>query len=300
MDKTFLIIDDDVNIRKMLAFLIRKNNLGKVVAELESGEHAVQEILFYNPDIILIDLLLPVKDGIEITKSAKLQNYKGKFIMISQVEDEDMISKAYESGILFFINKPINNIEAINVIKGVCRNIDLERSVALIKNAVLDIDGVKKAKPTKQLSLDEQITNIFTDIGIIGSTGTNDLKRIILKIIEIKKRNPSSTYKLQKLYDDIAKEESLESNENINKRTIEQRIRRTIQKSLQTIAELGHDDYFNSKFTEYSTILFDFKQVKQEMRHIGNSKEDRGKINIKKFIEGTISKLNFQKDDIHY
>lgn len=300
MDKTFLIIDDDVNIRKMLAFLIRKNNLGKVVAELESGEHAVQEILFYNPDIILIDLLLPVKDGIEITKSAKLQSYKGKFIMISQVEDEDMISKAYESGILFFINKPINNIEAINVIKGVCRNIDLERSVALIKNAVLDIDGVKKPRSTKQLSLDERITNIFTDIGIIGSTGTNDLKKIIIKIIEMKKRNPSSTYKLQKLYDDIAKEESLESNEKVNKRTVEQRIRRTIQKSLQTIAELGHDDYFNSKFTEYSTILFDFKQVKQEMRHIGNSREDRGKINIKKFIEGTISKLNFQKDDINY
>ncbi|WP_079491905.1 DNA-binding domain-containing protein [Maledivibacter halophilus] len=298
MDKTFLIIDDDVNIRKMMAFLIRKNNLGRVVAELESGEYAVEEILFYNPDIILIDLLLPVKDGIEITKSAKLQNYKGKFIMISQVEDEEMVSKAYESGILFFINKPINNIEAINVIKGVCRNIDLERSVALIKNAVLDIDGVKKSKPMKRMSLDDQIKNIFTDIGIIGSSGTNALKKIIIKIIEIKKMNPSSTYKLQELYEEISKEESLESNHNINRRTIEQRVRRSIQKSLQTIAELGHDDYFNSKFTEYSTSLFDFRQVKQEMRYINNPNEDRGKINIKKFIEGVISKLNYQKDDI--
>lgn len=298
MDKTFLIIDDDINIRKMLGFLIRKEKLGKVVDELDSGEDAVQEIIFYNPDIVLIDLLLPVKDGIEIIKAAKLQGYKGKFIMISQVEDEEMVSKAYESGILFFISKPINNIEAINVIKGVCRNIELEKSVALIKNAVLNISEVKSKNSTKEFSLDEKLTSIFTEIGIVGSTGSNDLREVIYKIINIKKRNSSTTYQLQKLYEEIAKEKSLVRDETINKRTIEKRIRRTIQKSLQTIAELGHDDYYNAKFSEYSTTLFDFRQVKQEMRHIDNPKEERGKISIKKFIEGIISKLNYQINDI--
>ncbi|WP_073151180.1 DNA-binding domain-containing protein [Paramaledivibacter caminithermalis] len=298
MDKTFLIIDDDVNIRKMLGFLIRKNNLGKLVGELDSGEHGAEEIVFYNPDIVLIDLLLPVKDGIEIIKSAKSQGYKGKFIMISQVEDDEMISKAYESGILFFISKPINNIEAINVIKGVCRNIDLEKSVALIKNTVLNIGVIKGDSSARKSSLDEEISNILTDIGIIGMTGSNELRDIILKIIDIKRRNPAANYHLQKIYEEIAKERSLEINEPINKRTIEKRIRRVIQKSLQTIAELGHDDYYNIKFSEYSTILFDFKQVKQEMRHIENPKEEHGKISIKKFIEGIISKLNYQKNDM--
>lgn len=298
MDKTFLIIDDDINIRKMLGFLIRKERLGKVVDELDSGEDAVQEIIFYNPDIVLIDLLLPVKDGIEIIKAAKLQGYKGKFIMISQVEDEAMVSKAYESGILFFISKPINNIEAINVIKGVCRNIELEKSVALIKNAVLNISEVKSKNSSKEFSLDEKLTSIFTEIGIVGSTGSNDLREVIYKIINIKKRNSSATYQLQKLYEEIAKEKSLVGDETINKRTIEKRIRRIIQKSLQTIAELGHDDYYNTKFSEYSTTLFDFRQVKQEMRHIDNPKEERGKISIKKFIEGIISKLNYQINDI--
>ncbi|WP_432401275.1 response regulator [Wukongibacter sp. M2B1] len=298
MYKTFLLIDDDVNIRKMLGFLIRKNNLGKVVAELDSGEHAIQEIIFYNPDIVLIDLLLPLKDGIEIIKSTKAQGYNGKFIMISQVEDHEMVSKAYESGILFFISKPINNIEAINVIKGVCHNIELEQSVALIKNAVLNIDEIKNQKQTKVLSIDQQLTDIFTDIGIVGGTGSNDLGKVIKRILEIKKRNSSSSYQLQNIYEDIAKEESLKTGEGVNKRTIEQRIRRTIQKALQNIAEIGHEDFYNTKFTEYSTILFDFRQVKQEMRYIDNNKEERGKIYIKKFIEGIISKLNYQKNDI--
>ena len=290
MEKTFLIIDDDVNIRKMLGLLIKKNNLGKVICELDSGEYAVQEIIFYNPDIVLIDLLLPVVDGIEIIKAAKEQGYNGKFIMISQVEEKPLISTAYENGIIFFISKPINSIEVINVIKGVCHNIELEHSLALIKSAVLNLNNDKSVK--KELFLDERITNIFTEIGIAGAVGSNDLRNIIHKIIDVKKRNPSYAYKLQKIYDEIVQEEDGDVNLNVNKKALEQRIRRTIQKALKTISELGCDDYSNSIFMEYSTLLFDFKQVRQEMRHINNSLVEPGKINTKRFIEGIITKLS--------
>lgn len=290
MEKTFLIIDDDVNIRKMLGLLIKKNNLGKVICELDSGEHAVQEIIFYNPDILLIDLLLPAVDGIEIIKTARKEGYNGKLIMISQVEEKPLISTAYENGIIFFINKPINSIEVINVIKGVCHNIELEHSLALIKSAVLNLNNDKGVK--KELYLDERITNIFTEIGIAGAVGSNDLRNIIHKIIDVKKRNPSYVYKLQKIYDEIVQEEDGDVNLNVNKKALEQRIRRTIQKALKTISELGCDDYSSSIFMEYSTLLFDFKQVRQEMRHINNSLVEPGKINTKRFIEGIITKLS--------
>lgn len=289
MEKKFLIIDDDVNIRKMLGNLIKKNNLGKVICELNSGEHAAQEIIFYNPDIVLIDLLLPIVDGIEIIKVAKEQGYKGKFIMISQVEEESLVSKAYENGIVFFITKPINSIETINVIKGMCHNIELEDSLALIKSAILNLNNDKSI--TKELFLEERIANIFADIGIAGALGSNDLIKVINKIIDIKKKNPYATYRLQEIYDDIAQEEEGDISLNSNKKALEQRIRRTIQKALKTLAEIGCDDYSSSVFMEYSTLLFDFKQVRQEMRHINNDSEEPGKINTKKFIESIITKL---------
>jgi two-component system response regulator YcbB len=289
VEKNFLIIDDDVNIRKMLGNLIKKNNLGKVICELGSGEHAAQEIIFYNPDIVLIDLLLPIVDGIEVIKVAKEQGYKGKFIMISQVEEESLVSKAYENGVVFFISKPINSIETINVIKGMCHNIELEDSLALIKNAILNLNNDKGI--TKELFPDEQIANIFADIGISGALGSNDLIKVINKIIDIKKKNPYATYRLQEIYDDIAQEEETDTNLNSNKKALEQRIRRTIQKALKTVAEIGCDDYSSSVFMEYSTLLFDFKQVRQEMRHINNALEEPGKINTKKFIESIITKL---------
>ncbi|MBU3127540.1 response regulator [Clostridium tagluense] len=289
METTFLIVDDDISIRKMLGLLIKKNNLGKVICEIDSGKDAVQEILFYNPDIVLIDLLLPIVDGIEIMKASKKQGYKGKFIMISQVEDESVVSKAYENGIIFFISKPINSIEVINVIKGICHNIELEHSLALIKSAVLNLNSDKNV--TRELFIDDGITNIFADIGIAGAVGSNELIKIIHKIIDFKKRNPNSTYKLQKIYYEIIQEEHVDGDVNANKRALEQRVRRTIQKALETISELGCDDYSSSVFMEYSTLLFDFKQVRQEMRHINNALEEPGKINTKKFIESIITKL---------
>ncbi|MGH4117241.1 response regulator [Clostridium sp.] len=290
MENTFLIIDDDVNIRKMLGILIKKNNLGRVICELDSGKHAVQEIIFYNPQVVLIDLLLPLLDGIEIINRAKNQGYKGKFIMISQVEEESVVSRAYESGIVFFISKPINSIEAINVIKNICHNIELENSLEVIKSALLGFDNDKGV--TKELFVNEEIMNIFTNIGITGAVGSNELIKIIHKIIEFKKRNPISIYKLQKVYGEIVQEEHGNDNLNANQKALEQRIRRIIQKALENLSELGCDDYSNSIFMEYSTLLFDFKQIRQEMRHINNPLDEPGKINTKKFIEGIITKLN--------
>ncbi|MEG0773790.1 DNA-binding domain-containing protein [Clostridium sp.] len=291
MEKTFFIIDDDINIRKMLGMIIKKNNLGRVICELENGEHGEQEILFYNPDVVLIDLLMPFKDGIEIINGATSKGYKGKFIMISQVEDQALISRAYESGIKFYISKPINNIEVVKVIKGICENIDLEKSLNLIKDALLNLKDMD-SNTVAEVDIDKKITNIFTDIGISAVVGNNDLRKIIYKILELKRKSPDLNYVLQNIYEEIVREESGEENIIANKKALEQRVRRTIQKAFLTLAELGCEDYSNSIFMEYSTLLFDFKQIRQEIRHINNSAEEPGKINVKQFIEGTITKLS--------
>lgn len=290
MSNTFLILDDDINIRKMLKQLILKNNLGRVVAELSSGEHAVEEIMFYRPDIVLIDLLLPFKDGIDIMEQTMAQGFLGKFIMISQVENEEMVSSAYEKGILFFIHKPINKLEAIHVIKMVNQNIELEKSVNMIRNVLSGFN------PNSQLgtsTTEDNIRSILTDIGIISEAGSKDLIAVIRKIILYKKKNPLLSYQLQDIYQEIAEEENGNKGTKASARTIEQRIRRTILKAMENIAQLGLDDYYNPKFTEYSSRLFELKQVKQEMKFIENPAEERGKINIKRFVEGVISQINF-------
>lgn len=146
METTFIIIDDDIAICKILEQTIKKNQLGKVVSILTTGKGAKDIISNINPDIVLIDLLLPEVDGIETVKSAIDNGYNGKVIMISQVEEGEMISNAYKSGILFYINKPINMIETISVVRNVKKQVELEKSISMIKSVVFQ----KKMKRLKK------------------------------------------------------------------------------------------------------------------------------------------------------
>ncbi|MBF4692662.1 DNA-binding domain-containing protein [Fusibacter ferrireducens] len=280
--KTIMIIDDDTTIIKMLSMIIESNQLGKVSATLESGEYAVDEVLFYKPDILLIDLLLPVKDGIKIIQDLKAKQYSGKFIMISQVEDEQMISKAYKEGTLFYISKPINANEVVSLIREVSRVIDLERSVAIIHGALMPL--VKESTEERKIDVYSRMDQILVELGISSESGAEDLKAVLMDIMKQKSLSPEGFYQLQQSYENIAKGQ--------NARTVEQRIRRVINKAFMHIVEMGYDDLYHPIFQEYASLLFDLKQVRMEIRRIDDRDKPKGKVNIKRFIEGVLAVMN--------
>lgn len=294
METTFIIIDDDIAICKILEYTIKKNNLGNVLSILTTGKGAKDIIVKLKPDIVLIDLLLPEVDGIEVVSSTFNSGYTGKIIMLSQVEEGEMISNAYKSGILFYINKPINMIETISVISNVKKQVELERSILMIKNVVFP-ENIEKSKETQKknefYSLEEKLLSIFSGINIVGTAGIDELKLVILHIINKKKMNPSKPYQLKEIYMEVAKELYGDALAAINCRSMEQRIRRTITKALTSVANLGSEDINNNIYKEYSSSLFEIKQVKQEIKHLKNPLHTPGKINTKKFIEGIIIKL---------
>lgn len=293
MSHSFILIDDDLSIRKMLVLLIAENNMGRVLLELKDGRDAVDEILFFRPDIVIIDMLLPGADGISIINETIQKGFQGKFIMVSQVEDPSIISKAYESGILFFLNKPINRIEATSILKTVMKANNMEKSIDAIKNTISFCDTpmtTPRNQPEKDVNL--KIQSIFSDIGIVNEAGAKDIKEVILKVLKLRNRVDQTNFTLQEMYYDVLSAK-LDPCENvINIRSFEQRIRRLVLKALNTVAEMGAEDYYNLKFMDYSTILFDLKEVKKEIQYINHEGYDRGKINIKKFIEGFCSKLD--------
>ncbi len=280
--KTIMIIDDDPTITKMLSMIIEENELGRVSATLKSGEYAVDEVLFYKPDILLIDLLLPVKDGITIIQNLKAKQYSGKFIMISQVEDENMISKAYKEGTLFYISKPINANEVTSIIREVSRVIDLEQSVAIIQGALIPL--VKDNTTDKKVNIHSRMNQILVELGISSESGADDLKAVLLDVMKQKSLSSEGFYQLQQSYEHIAKGQ--------NVRTVEQRVRRVVNKAFMYLVEIGYDDLYHPIFQEYASLLFDLKQVKMEIRRIDDYHKPKGKVNIKKFIEGILAIMN--------
>ncbi|MFT8348922.1 response regulator [Clostridium saccharoperbutylacetonicum] len=293
METTFIVIDDDIAICKILEQTIKKNQLGRVLSILTTGKNAKDTILKINPDIVLIDLLLPEVDGIEIVKNIIWSGYKGKVIMISQVEEGEMISNAYKSGILFYINKPINMIETISVITNVKKQVELEKSISMIKSVVFqeNIEKNQSAKRESEDSLEDKLMSIFSDINIVGTAGVDELKLVILNIVSKKQASPSKHYQLKEVYMDVARELYGDMLASINCKSMEQRIRRTITKAMTSLASFGIENEENSLYKEYAYSLFDIKQLKQEIKHLKHPSFIQGKINTKKFIEGILIKI---------
>lgn len=123
------IVEDDTSVIGILEDIVEGNELGVVCGD-SGGEPAnLGQILALDPDLVLVDLLMPQKDGIQVVRELKEQGCRAKFIMISQVSNKEMVAKAYLAGVDFFINKPINLIEVRQVILNVRRQLENERGL---------------------------------------------------------------------------------------------------------------------------------------------------------------------------
>lgn len=286
MKPTIFIVDDDKNIQKMLELFIRKNDLGKIAGIQDNGTDAAEDILFVQPDIVLLDLLLPGKDGIRILEELKQGGFGGKVIMISQVDDTEMMGKAYEKGIMFYINKPLNAIEVISVISNVSKLVSLQKSMDTIQGALL---GIHESPAVKPRILEERFQKICSDIGILGMKGIDELKRIIFDILAYQREDKS--YQMKAVYEKAARDLYGEEQLDLNKKALEQRMRRIMLKALDHIAQVGSEDYYDPVFADYAGLLFDFGLVRTKMQNLKEKGAEPGRISSKKFIEGFLMRM---------
>lgn len=286
MKPSIFIVDDDKNIQKMLELFIRKEDLGRIAGIEDSGADAAEEILFAQPDIVLLDLLLPGKDGIHVLEEIIQGGFQGKVIMISQVDDAVMMEKAYERGIMFYINKPLNAIEVISVISNVAKLVNLQKSMDTIQGALM---GIQSVPSVSRNVLNERFQKICSDIGIWGMKGIDELKKIIFAILEYQKAEKS--YQMKEIYEKVAVELYGTDQLVSNKKALEQRIRRIMLKALDNIAQMGAEDYYDPVFADYANLLFDFGQVRAKMRHLKEHSSEPGRISSKKFIEGFLLRI---------
>ncbi|MCU1807041.1 response regulator [Cytobacillus firmus] len=295
----FYITDDDEAVRSMLSQIIEDEDLGEVAGEAEDGSLLNGPMLsLKNVDILLIDLLMPIRDGIETIRQIK-PAFKGKIIMISQVESKELIGEAYALGIEYYITKPINRIEVITVIRKVIERIRLERSIQDIQKSlhnVLSFDQVKERHNPQHNKKNIRTSGQFllSELGIAGENGSKDLLDMLdylnqyeqdhmlekgfppLKeiFLNIAKRKLGASYTEQELKKEI--------------KASEQRVRRAIYQSLNHLASLGLTDFSNLKFESYASKFFDFTSVRQKMtdlKHESKPSHSPTRINTKRYIQ---------------
>lgn len=94
-----VIIDDEALVRVGLKSMINWDELGyEIVGEAANGQSGLDLILKNKPDIVFIDIKMPVMDGLEMMHSVLKTNHKPKFIILSSYDEFQLVKQAMKLG----------------------------------------------------------------------------------------------------------------------------------------------------------------------------------------------------------
>lgn len=120
MDKiTLLIVDDHAIVRTGLAALLEAKGGFKVSGEADNGEAAVKETLRLKPDVVVMDLMMPVKDGITATREILAARPETKILILTTSTVPADLAQAREAGALGIVAKTSGNAALIDAVKAV-------------------------------------------------------------------------------------------------------------------------------------------------------------------------------------
>lgn len=112
-----LVVDD----AKLVHFMVKKILLAKGLSTIEfedafDGNEAIWIAKKFEPDLILMDIVMPEKDGIQALKEIKEINPNVKVVMVSSMGTEDKVAQALKYGAASFIQKPFDSDELYDLV----------------------------------------------------------------------------------------------------------------------------------------------------------------------------------------
>ena len=138
---TILIIDDEPQIRKVLTIAL--DSVDFKVLEAESGNSGIVQTATNRPQLVILDLGLPDRDGLSVLKELRSWTDIPIIILSVRYSEEDIV-KALDLGADDYITKPFNTKELLARIRANIRRVQVIDNSSIVENGNLRIDFVKR------------------------------------------------------------------------------------------------------------------------------------------------------------
>jgi CheY-like chemotaxis protein len=117
--KKILLVDDSATVLMMEQMLLQNSGYEVVVAK--NGQEGVLKAKSEQPDLILLDVVMPKMDGIEACRLIRAQDDTAHIpiIMVTTRSEANNVEACFKNGCTDYVNKPINNAELIAKVKSV-------------------------------------------------------------------------------------------------------------------------------------------------------------------------------------
>jgi two-component system, chemotaxis family, protein-glutamate methylesterase/glutaminase len=177
-----LVTDDSAFMRKLLSNIINSDDELEVVAVAKNGQELLEKLPIYTPDVVTLDISMPIMDGVEVLKRIMDENPL-PVVMISALSDEENTFKCLELGAVDFIPKTSG---IISIDMGKKKEIIIEK-IKIAYKAKIDKKSLSQIEENKINNTNYKKDQI---IGIGASTGGPKAIETVLAGLPEKFRTP--------------------------------------------------------------------------------------------------------------
>lgn len=155
------VVDDNYVIREVLGEIINSDSELDLIGTAQDGEEGYQLIKEKQPDIVLLDIIMPKMDGLsvmeKINQDATMEK-RPEIIIVSAIGNESIAENAFALGANYYIMKPFEKQKIIERIKSIRKTKLAVKSECLPKEYEI--------APEPERNLEEDVTNIIHEIGV--------------------------------------------------------------------------------------------------------------------------------------
>jgi len=189
-----LIVDDEPGVRESLKFSLKDMY---ILDFASTGKEAVEKVEKNTPDLIILDIILPDKDGIDVLKEIKSIDGNIPVIMLTAVSRVKIAVEAMKAGAVDYLTKPFDIEELIIVIKNVFNAEKLKGQISILRKEIekeYPIDNIifRSSKMKKVLNLADRVIETDSPVLITGPTGVG--KELIARYIHEKSKRKNEPF----------------------------------------------------------------------------------------------------------
>lgn len=173
MTVEILIVDDQALFREGLRTLLSVQPDFKVVGEASNGEEALRQAVLARPDVILMDLRMPVMDGVTATRRLRETLQNCKIIVLTTFDDDELVFDGLRAGAVGYLLKDVSSEKLFEAIRAAYRG-EYFLLPSITAKVMAEFSRLSRIAPTTVETLAEPLSPRELEILRLVATGSSN------------------------------------------------------------------------------------------------------------------------------